>query len=133
MQGGVLSLKELKQIIKMKYNKYLLFLFTVALLASCKKPTLFEKVSSSYSGVTFNNEVVENDSINPLDKLNIYNGGGVGIGDFNNDGLQDIFLVGNQVPCRLYLNKGNMKFDDVTKEAGVGGLGGWGRGWQLWT
>ena len=124
----MLSLKELKQIIKMKYNKYLLFLFTVALLASCKKPALFEKVSSSYSGVTFNNEVVENDSINPLDKLNIYNGGGVGIGDFNNDGLQDIFLVGNQVPCRLYLNKGNMKFDDVTKEAGVGGLGGWGRG-----
>jgi hypothetical protein len=106
------------------------FLFFISfLLISCKKKsTLFELVPSSYSGVHFNNKVIENDSINPLDKLNIYNGGGVGIGDFNNDGLQDIFLVGNQVPCRLYINKGNMKFEDVTKEAGVGGLGGWGRG-----
>jgi len=78
--------------------------------------------------VDFNNKIVENDSINPLDKLNIYNGGGVGIGDFNNDGLQDIYLVGNAVPNKLYLNKGDMKFDDVTTEAGVGGLGGWGRG-----
>src|SRR5665213_3831191 len=97
-------------------------------LFSCKKATLFEKIPSSYSGVHFNNEIIENDSINPLDKLNIYNGGGVGIGDFNNDGLQDIYLVGNAVSNRLYINKGNFKFEDVTKEAGVGGLGGWGRG-----
>src|ERR1700743_2714933 len=84
-------------------------------LASCKKKdTLFEVVPSSYSGVDFVNKVVENDTINPLDKLNIYNGGGVGIGDFNKDGLQDIFLVGNQVSNRLYINKGNMKFVDVT-------------------
>ncbi|GAC1301566.1 MAG: VCBS repeat-containing protein [Mucilaginibacter sp.] len=76
----------------------------------------------------FNNKIIENDSINPLDKLNIYNGGGVGIGDFNNDGLQDIYLVGNAVPNRLYINRGNLKFDDVTEEAGVSGLGGWGRG-----
>src|SRR5665213_2058452 len=97
-------------------------------LFSCKKATLFEQIPSSYSGVTFINKVVENDSINPLDKLNIYNGGGVGIGDFNNDGLQDIYLVGNAVPNRLYINKGNMKFEDVTLEPGVGGLRGWARG-----
>src|ERR1700679_4032826 len=106
-----------------------LYFFLLFLLFSCKhKPTLFDQVPSSYSGVHFNNKIVENDSINPLDKLNIYNGGGVGIGDFNNDDLQDIFLVGNQVGNRLYINKGNMKFEDVTAEAGVGGLGGWGRG-----
>ncbi len=104
---------------------YLLFFF---LFLSCKKATLFEQVPSSWSGVHFNNKIVENDSINPLDKLNIYNGGGVGIGDFNNDGLQDIYLIGNAVPNRLYMNKGNMKFEDVTEQAGVGGLGGWGRG-----
>ncbi len=99
------------------------------LLFSCKKQhTLFEKIPSSHSGVYFNNTIVENDTINPLDKLNIYNGGGVGIGDFNNDGLQDIYLVGNAVSNKLYLNKGDMKFDDVTKEAGVAGSGGWGRG-----
>jgi len=112
----------------MKISPYL-YCFIPFLFISCKnKATLFEQIPSSYSGVTFNNKIIENDSINPLDKLNIYNGGGVGIGDFNNDGLQDIYLVGNQVPNRLYLNKGNMKFEDVTKEAGVGGLGGWGRG-----
>jgi len=113
----------------MKLLTCFLFCFILFVLVSCKKKaTLFEQVPSSYSGVHFNNKIIENDSINPLDKLNIYNGGGVGIGDFNNDGLQDIFLVGNQVSNRLYLNKGNMKFEDVTKEAGVGGLGGWGRG-----
>src|SRR5579872_6461122 len=112
----------------MKFFRYLLPFLFLGILFSCKKKTLFEQVSSSHSGVHFNNLIVENDSINPLDKLNIYNGGGVGIGDFNNDGLQDIYLVGNAVPNRLYINKGNMKFEDVTKEAGVGGLGGWGRG-----
>jgi hypothetical protein len=89
---------------------------------------MFERVPSSHSGIRFNNEIVENDTINPLDKLNIYNGGGVGIGDFNNDGLQDIYFIGNAVPNRLYLNKGDFKFEDVTQKAGVGGKGGWGRG-----
>ncbi|HVV55763.1 MAG TPA: VCBS repeat-containing protein, partial [Mucilaginibacter sp.] len=112
----------------MKFPSYTLYFLIPVLFFSCKKNTLFEQVSSSHSGVHFNNLIVENDSINPLDKLNIYNGGGVGIGDFNGDGLQDIYLVGNAVSNRLYLNKGNMKFEDVTKEAGVGGLGGWGRG-----
>jgi hypothetical protein len=112
----------------MRFVWLFLFLVLLSFSFSCKKKTLFEQIPSSYSGVTFNNLVVENDTINPLDKLNIYNGGGVGIGDFNNDGLQDIFLVGNQVHNRLYLNRGNFKFQDVTDEAGVGGIGGWGRG-----
>ncbi len=112
----------------MKFIAILQGVFISIFFFSCTKPTLFEKIPSSHSGITFNNKIVENDSINPLDKLNIYNGGGVGIGDFNNDGLQDIYLIGNAVPNRLYINKGNMKFEDVTTEAGVGGLGGWGRG-----
>src|SRR5207237_4568727 len=61
-------------------------------------PTLFQSVSSSHSGILFNNTIIENDSINPLDMTNIYNGGGVGIGDFNKDGLQDIYFTGNMVP-----------------------------------
>jgi len=89
---------------------------------------MFEQVSSSHSDVHFNNLVIENDTINPLDKLNIYNGGGVGVGDFNNDGLQDLYFVGNAVSNRLYINKGDMQFEDVTDKAGVGGKGGWGRG-----
>ena len=106
----------------------LIFLLYTACFFSCKKPTLFEQVSSSHSGIHFNNKITENDSINPLDIVNIYNGGGVGIGDFNNDGLQDIYFTGNLVPNRLYINKGNFKFEDVTDKAGVGGMGRWGRG-----
>ncbi|TWR25837.1 RNA-binding protein [Mucilaginibacter pallidiroseus] len=103
-------------------------LAALAALSSCKNKTVFELIPSSHSGIDFKNEIVENDTINPLDKLNIYNGGGVGIGDFNNDGLQDIYFIGNAVSNRLYLNKGNMQFKDVTKQAGVAGKGGWGRG-----
>src|SRR5438309_11606057 len=112
----------------MKLVRCILYLLITILFFSCKKHTLFERVSSSHSGVSFANQIIENDTINPLDKLNIYNGGGVGVGDFNNDGLQDIYFIGNAVSNRLYLNKGNMQFDDVTDKAGVGGRGGWGRG-----
>ena len=89
---------------------------------------MFEKIPSSRSGITFNNLITENDSTNPLKIVNVYNGGGVGIGDFNNDGLQDIFFTGNMVSCRLYLNKGDFKFEDVTERAGVEGKGRWARG-----
>ena len=112
----------------MKKIKYVLYFFILIFLVSCKKSTLFEQIPSSVSGVTFNNKITETDTMNPLNVLNIYNGGGVGVGDFNKDGLQDIYFTGNQVPNRLYLNRGNMKFEDVTTEAGVGGAGGWGRG-----
>src|SRR5438105_3092425 len=98
-------------------------------ISAChSKHSLFEKISSSHSGITFNNKIIENDSINPLNVVNIYNGGGVGIGDFNNDGLQDIYFTGNMVPCKLYLNKGNFKFEDITAKAGVEGMGRWARG-----
>ncbi|WP_245751402.1 VCBS repeat-containing protein [Parafilimonas terrae] len=89
---------------------------------------MFEEIPSSQSGINFNNEVTESDSINPLDVVNIYNGGGVGIGDFNNDGLQDIYFTGNMVSSKLYLNTGGFKFKDITNEAGVDGMGRWARG-----
>ncbi|XHR92731.1 FG-GAP repeat domain-containing protein [Mucilaginibacter sp. UC70_90] len=111
----------------MKYALPLICLVAV-LFSACKKATLFEQIPSSHSGITFNNKIVENDTINPLTKLNLYNGGGVGIGDFNNDGLQDIYFVANTTSNKLYLNKGDMKFEDATSAAGVGGSGGWGRG-----
>ena len=109
--------------------KRLLIGLTVAiLLSACKKHTLFEQIPSSGSGVTFNNLITENDSVNPIDNATVYNGGGVGIGDFNNDGLPDIYFTGNMVPNKLYLNKGNFSFEDVTAEAGVDGKGRWGKG-----
>ncbi|TWJ01645.1 VCBS repeat protein [Mucilaginibacter frigoritolerans] len=108
------------------YN--IVFVLCVLGLFSCKKKTLFEQISSSHSGIHFNNKITESDSINPLDVVNIYNGGGVGIGDFNNDGLPDIYFTGNMVSNRLYLNKGNFEFEDITEKAGVEGMGRWGRG-----
>lgn len=104
--------------------------WTAAWFISCnnKKPTLFEKIASSHSGIKFKNTITENDSLNPLNVVNIYNGGGVGIGDFNNDGLQDVYFTGNMVSSKLYLNKGNFTFEDITEKAGVEGLGRWARG-----
>jgi hypothetical protein len=58
----------------------------------------------------------------------VYNGAGVAVGDINNDGLQDIYFAGNEVPNRLYLNQGGMKFKDITQSAGVDGGAGWDNG-----
>lgn len=113
----------------MKRLSHLYMLLPIVLLGACHgKQTLFESISSSHSGIHFNNVITETDSINPMDVVNIYNGGGVGIGDFNNDGLQDIYFGGNQVAGKLYLNKGNFSFEDITEKAGVEGLGRWARG-----
>ena len=113
----------------MKIRSIFLFVFFWFLTLSCKRnKPLFQFVSSDHSNIHFNNHIVENDSINPFDLPNMYNGGGVGIGDFNNDGLLDIYFTGNQVPCKLYLNKGDFKFEDVTDIAKVNGSNRWCRG-----
>lgn len=80
------------------------------------------------TGITYKNVIQDNDSFNIISEENIYNGAGVGIGDFNSDGLQDIFFAGNQVSNALYLNKGGFRFSDVSKPAGIQGSGQWGRG-----
>ena len=92
------------------------------------EPPVFKKVLSSESGVTFKNIVDENID-NYFDFFAyVYNGGGVGIGDINNDGLSDIYFTGNEVPNKLYLNQGNLKFNDITESAGVEGNGKWNNG-----
>ncbi len=106
---------------------YLLALVVVCELAACHraKPQLFTQLPASETGVTFANRITETDSINILEYEYTYNGGGVGLGDFNGDGKPDIFFTGNQVPCRMYLNKGNFKFEDVTKASHTDGAGRW--------
>lgn len=99
--------------------------FLSALLIGCaacskKTPkTLFVLRDAKHTGIDFANTIEESDSFNILTYEYIYNGGGVGVADFNNDGLQDLFFSGNQVPNRLYLNKGNFRFEDVTDKANV--------------
>ena len=86
----------------------------IVCFASChSKQPLFKLISSEHSGIHFANTIVENDSVNPIDLTNIYNGGGVGVGDFNNDGLEDLYFSGNQVSNGLYINKGDFKFVNV--------------------
>ena len=89
---------------------------------------VFRQLPSSRTGVTFRNVVQENIN-NYFDYFAyVYNGGGVGIGDINNDGLPDLFFTGNEVPNRLYLNQGNLTFKDITSSAGVAGNGRWNNG-----
>ncbi len=94
-----------------------------------KKPeTLFVLKDADDTGIEFSNTVEENDSFNILSYEYIYNGGGMGVADFNNDGLQDLFFTGNQVPNRLYLNQGKFDFKDITEKANVNVPGRWNAG-----
>lgn len=89
---------------------------------------LFKKVQSSSSGITFANHVDENIN-NYFDYFAyVYNGGGVGLADINQDGLTDVYFTGNEVPNKLYLNEGGLKFKDITESAGVAGNGRWNNG-----
>ena len=97
--------------------------------ASCQRAStgapLFELVPPQASGVTFVNALPEDTAFNILNYLYYYNGGGVAAGDINNDGLPDLYFTSNLGANRLYLNKGNYKFEDVTERAGVAGPAGW--------
>jgi hypothetical protein len=106
----------------------LLFSVLLFLLACNNKKPLFESSAPSKTSITFQNTLTESDDFNILDYLYFYNGGGVAIGDINNDGLPDIYFSGNQVKNKLYLNKGNLKFEDITEQAGVEGNSDWNTG-----
>ena len=110
-----------------------LFIFLV-LLISCSKDKeekggqLFAERQPGETGITFSNDLTSTKDQNILDYLYFYNGGGVSIGDINNDGLPDIYFTGNQVKNRLYLNKGDLTFEDITDKAGVAGTATWNTG-----
>ncbi len=91
-------------------------------------PTLFSLLPSSHTGIDFVNEVENQKNFNIFKYRNFYNGGGVAIGDINNDGLPDIYLTGNMVSNKLYLNKGGLKFEDISASAGVEGSKPWSTG-----
>lgn len=116
-----------------------LFIF-LSFLAGCGQPDpkstteapedfqLFERLESAQMGINFNNQITETREMNFFSHEGFYQGAGMGVGDFNKDGLPDLFFAGNMVSDRLYLNKGNLQFEDITSAAGVAGNEGWSTG-----
>ncbi len=110
-------------------NKYFIGILIVVIFAGCKKQgELFHNPTANETGLDFVNQITETNDLNILDYLYFYNGGGVAVGDINNDGLPDIFFSSNQVKNKLFLNKGNLKFVDITAKAGVSGNSSWNTG-----
>lgn len=87
--------------------------------------THFRAVTAQQSGLDFSNNILENDTLNYYTFPYLYMGGGISIGDINNDGLADLFVTGNMVPNKLYVNKGNLQFEDITEQAGISGDERW--------
>ena len=108
--------------IQKAHRSFVSYIITLVVFAGCKQETkekLFTQLSSERSGIHFSNDIHDSDSSYSFINEFGYMGGGVGIGDFNNDGLKDIFFSGNQVSSRLYINKGNNQFEDITEKAGI--------------
>lgn len=118
-------------IILLKYlnqmNNFYKIILLLLLFVNCskKEDKLFEKLSPDNSGVNFINQLDPSKNISILDYLYYYNGGGVALGDINNDGLVDIYFTSNQGKNKLYLNKGNNKYEDISVKAGVEGTSDW--------
>lgn len=114
-------------------TKRILILFLYLIVISCqekkeKVPTLFELISPEESGLDFSNNLAYDEEFNIFTYRNYYNGGGVALGDINNDGLLDIYFTSNLGSDKLYLNKGDFKFEDITEKAGVSGKRAWSTG-----
>ncbi|MNX31140.1 FG-GAP repeat protein [compost metagenome] len=115
-------------------NRFVLLPLIVFFFSNCSKENaentdaLFSKLEASQTGIDFLNEVKNGENMNIFKYRNFYNGGGVAIGDINNDGLSDVYFTSNLGTNKLYLNKGKFKFEDISKKAGVEGAKTWSTG-----
>jgi hypothetical protein len=128
--------------IKFYYSRVLLTMLRIAALALISIPFVFlscgqsddvlqpgfSLLSPEATGIHFANTLSESEDFNIIEYLYYYNGGGVAIGDVNNDSLPDILFSGNQVGNKLYLNRGNLQFEDITDQAGIACLEAWNTG-----
>ncbi|TMM59417.1 hypothetical protein FEE95_08310 [Maribacter algarum] len=111
-------------------TKNVFYILLLVLVVSCgnSEGELFSNPSPQETGINFTNTLTPTEDANILDYLYFYNGGGVAVGDINGDELPDIFFSGNQVKNKLYLNKGNLKFEDISDKAGISGNSSWNTG-----
>ena len=113
-------------------TRFIIALFAASLLLACNrkkdKETLFEKMDPSSTGILFQNNISNTKDFNIFSYRNYYNGGGVAIGDINNDGLSDVFFTANMGSNKLYLNKGNFQFEDISQKAGFVNKKDWSTG-----
>ncbi len=111
---------------------YLFPAVLVIALSACntkpENPVMFETLDNTVTGLNFTNKLTSATNFNVFDYMYFYNGAGIGAGDFNNDGKTDLFFAANQGDDKLFLNKGNLQFTDVTKEAAIPQDGGWSTG-----
>ena len=112
----------------MRYFQFTLILSLSMSIGCSKNDALIFIDDYPNSGVDFNNQLELSYELNPYTYRNFYNGGGVAIGDLNNDGLPELFFVGNQVNNKLFLNKGGFEFEDITETAGVASPNVWSTG-----
>lgn len=116
------------------FFRYFLAIVLTFLIKGCTKverennDKMFSRVNSNQTNVTFSNALLEDDDFNIVEYLYFYNGGGVSIGDINNDGLSDLYFASNQGKNALYLNMGNFEFKNIAREAGVEVEGSWSTG-----
>ncbi len=110
-----------KYAVVLNWNQIKFLLYTVLMITGCSEPSepLFKILPPEATGISFNNQINEDEYFNILSNEYIYNGAGVGIGDFNQDGLMDIYFSGGMVSNRLFLNKGDLQFEDITRVAEV--------------
>ena len=95
---------------------------------SGSSPSIFTELSASKTGIDFTNQLTPTPAFNILEYLYYYNGGGVAVGDLNNDGLEEVFLTANQSPDKLFVNEGDLKFKNITEESGISSMDSWSSG-----